>query len=511
MSAPAFAARRPDHTISGPALFLGACAVATAVVVVHAGIGSRQALTHEAAPLLIVPLALWLFFSERYEVTLAVLLLYLGLLDGVLKLASGSGAETLGRDVLLYAITLGAVVRMILRKTSFTLPAVTGIVLAWVAVCLVQVANPADISLAHAVASLRQHLEFIPLFFFGYFVLRSEHRLAGLLQIFVIVGAANGIADLIQAHLSTSQLASWGPGYAKLENGSLTSDARTFYDPFTRQTEVRPPGLGGTDGFGGMICLIALPAAMALLSSARAQVKQVSWLIPATLLAIVGVVTSQTRLDVVGAVIAVIAFLALTLTSRRGLAVLFAAVIVAVPGYFILQSFVSGSANRYSSIAPGSVFGTAVNQRQSTFALLPSYIVDYPLGAGLGTAGPARGTVLGGKVPPALNGESEFSFLLVETGIPGLLVMLAFMIALIKLGVGLRRLADIRLQRYLMALTAVAIALFAAWAFTPVTSDSPTSPFLWLSAGCLAYWYAEMRAGRIRVRPRLVGGALASR
>jgi hypothetical protein len=417
----------------------------------------------------------------------------------------------LGRDLLLYSITLGAIVRMILRKTSFMLPALTGIVLAWVAVSLVQVANPADISLTHAVASLRQHLEFVPLFFFGYFVLRSDHRLAGSLQILVIVGAANGIADLIQAHLSTSQLASWGPGYAKLENGSLTSNARTFYDPLTRQTEVRPPGLGGTDGFGGMICLIALPGAMALLSSARGHVKMLTWLIPATMLTIVGIVTSQTRLDVVGAVIAVIAFLALTLTSRRSLTVLIVAVLVAVPGYFILTAFVSTSANRYSSIAPGSVFSTAINQRQSTFALIPSYIVDYPLGAGLGTVGPARGSALGGGTPPLLNGESEFTFLLVETGIPGLLVMLAFVLAIIKTGLGLRRIADPRLQRYLMALTAVVIALFAAWAFTPATSDSPTSPFLWLSAGCLAYWYAEMRAGRIRVRRRLVSNALASR
>jgi hypothetical protein len=497
--------------MSGETLLLGACAVAAAVLVGVVGVQSRHAFTHEAAPVLLVPLALWLFFSERYTITLAVLVLYLGLFDGVLKLASGSSVATLGRDVLLYAITLGAVVRMILRKTPLALPPFTGLVLAWVVVSVMQVANPSDISITHAVAALRPHLEFVPLFFFGYFVLRSERRLAGLLLILVIVGAANGITDLIQANLTTAQLASWGPGYANLENGTLTTTARTFYDLATGQAKVRPPGLGGTDGFGGMICLIALPGAIALMSSARAKVKLFWWLIPATMLTIVGIVTSQTRLDVVGAVIALLAFLGLTLTSRRGLTVLLVASVVLVPGYLILSAFDSSNANRYSSIAPTEVLSTALNQRQSTFALIPTYMIDYPLGAGLGSVGPAAGSALGGATRRSLNGESEVTFLLVETGIPGLLVMIAIMVAIIKVGLGLRRVADPRLQRYLMALTAVVIALFLAWTFTPVSSDSPTAPFIWLSAGCLSYWYTEMRAGRIRMRPRPVGGALALR
>src|SRR3954454_9990019 len=50
----------------------------------------------------------WMFLSERYEVTLLVLTLYLGLLDGFLKLKTGSQLTTLGRDLLLYAIVAGA-------------------------------------------------------------------------------------------------------------------------------------------------------------------------------------------------------------------------------------------------------------------------------------------------------------------------------------------------------------------------------------------------------------------
>lgn len=511
MNGPAISVRRPMGASLGPGLLLGACAVGAAAWVGVAGSGSAHTFAYKAVPVLLTPLALWLFLSERYEITLAVLLLYLGLLDGVVKLSSGSSLATLGRDALLYAIALGACVRMILRKTPLRLPPLTGFVLAWVAVCVMQVANPADISLLHAVAALRQHLEFVPLFFFGFVVLRSERRLLGLFLLLVGMAAVNGAVSLIQSGMSPAQLAKWGPGYANLELGTATSVARTFVSA-AGQAQVRPPGLGGTDGFAGLVGLIAVPGTIVLLSSLRRSIKLGWLLIPATILTIMGIVISQTRLDVVGSVLALFAFLALTLTSRRGLTVLMLAAAIGLAGFFIVSSFVSSSASRYSTIAPAKVVGTAVVARQGTLALIPTYIADYPLGAGVGSVGPAAGSAIGGStVGSELNGESEITFLLVETGIPGLIVMVAFAIATLKAGLALRRVVDPELQRCLMALTAVLISLLAAWLIGPVTSESPTSPFIWLSGGCLGYWYGEMRAGRLRMRPRRVGRALALR
>jgi hypothetical protein len=400
---------------------------------------------------------------------------------------------------------------VILRKTPITLPPLTGFVLAWVAVCLIQVANPSDISLSHSLASLRQHLEFVPLFFLGYVVLRSERRMTGLLLLLVIAAAANGVVDLIQSRLAPDQLASWGPGYSGLELGSGSHLARVFHNTLG-QAEVRPPGLGGTDGFGGLVGLIAIPATVALLSSRRRRVRLGWLLIPATVLTVVGIVTSQTRLGIVGAVVAIFAFLALTLSSRRGLTALLLTTVLGLTGWFIGSAFISGNANRYSKLGPSKIFGTTLTARQGTLATIPKYTVRYPLGAGIGSVGPANGSGFGSTTNGRqLNGESEFTFLLVETGIPGLLVMLAFTIATIRAGLALRRLADPGLQRCLMALTAVLISLFVAWFIAPMTADSPTSPFIWVSAGCLGYWYGELRAGRLPVRPRRVHASLAAR
>lgn len=511
MSSAALALRRRTGVPQLPqGALLVVCAAAAAIWVGMEATGSLHAFAYRGVPVLLVPLALWLFLSERYEVTLAVLLLYLGLADGVVKLASGSQLATLGRDVLLYAIVLGAVVRMIIRKTPIRLPPLSGFVLAWVAVCVVQLANPSNVSFLHAFVSLRQHLEFVPLFFFGYVVLRSERRLTGFLILFLLIAAVNGIVSVIQSGMSPHQLASWGPGYSRLELGSAGSVPRTFVAG--GHTRVRPPGLGGEDGFGGMLGLIAVPGAIALLSNGRRS-PGLRWLMAAgTVLATIAVVLSEVRLDVVGAALAILAFLALTATSRRGILVIVLTGLVAFSGYFLISGLTATVGNRYASIAPSKVFGTAFTERKGTLATIPAYMGRYPLGAGLGSGGPAAGISIGGSAASrALNAESEFTFLLIEVGIPGLAVMLAFTLVTIRVGVSLRRVEVQGLQRALMSLTGAVIAVTAAWLFAPVTSDSPSAPLIWLAGGCLAYWYQQMRARTVPVRMRLVRQTLAVR
>jgi hypothetical protein len=481
--------------------------VCAALAADSSGSTSRDLVKH-AIPFVFTPFILWLFFSERYERTLGVFLLYLGLLDGVIKLGTGSSVATLGRDVLLYAITLGAITRLIIRRTKLEIPPFTGFVIAWVAVCLMQVLNPNGQSFVHSLASLRQHLEFVPLFFFGYFVLRSQHRLTGFLILLVVIAAANGIVSLIQSGMSPSELASWGPGYTKLELGTATTVARVFVTA-TGVSHPRPPGLGGADGFGGLVCLIALPAAAVLFARLRRAVK-LSWvLVPGTLLIIAGIVASEERVTVIGAVIVFIAYLALTFTSRRRLGALAGIVLVGLAAFFVSSAFISGNANRYASLSPTHIFSTSTNARGASIALLPTYLARYPLGDGLGSVGPATG--LFGGVDRHINGETELNFLVVETGIPGLLVMFAFCVATIRAGLLLRRTLDPELQRTLMALVAVLITFLVIWLDAPVTADSPTAPFLWLGAGCLAFWFRELRAGHIKTRARRVQAKLAMR
>jgi hypothetical protein len=491
---------------------VAAAAIAAALFVVSIS-PSGASLERYGAVVVLLALAVWMFFSERYEVTLAVLLLYLGLLDGFLKLKTGSSIVTLGRDVLLYAIAGGAVVRSIIRHQAPRLPKITALVLLWVAICLAEVLNPVVPSISHAVAGVRQHIEFVPLFFLGYAVMRSERRLLGLLALILGVAAANGLVSLVQSHLSPAQLAAWGPGYASDILGTAFQSGRTFVTA-AGQSFVRPPALGSDLGFGGVVAAMAVPGALALAAAGGEYRRYLPLVGGGVVLVVVGLATSQSRTAVVTAAVAILVFMALSVTSRRGLTVVVmvaALSLVSYVGVTTVFKGVTSAPNRYASIAPTKAIATTVSYRQRTLELIPSYLADYPLGDGIGNNGPAGGSAVGGRTFIHLDAESEPTFLIAELGAPGLLVMLVITLYAIKMGVALRVVEGRRLQLALAALTAVFISLFVTWVVGVDSANSPSSPFIWLALGTLSYWYEAMRSGRLPTRSGRLRATLALR
>jgi len=232
-------------------------------------------------------------------------------------------------------------------------------------------------------------------------------------------------------------------------------------------------------------------------------------------LLVVGIVTSQSRTAVVTSVIAALAFVFLTIDSPRRAIAALATVLVAGAVTSVVVAQIEGSrataANRYASITPAKLIGTTLHYRQATLGLIPTYAADYPLGAGMGSVGPAGNSLTTGTSGSTLDAESEITFLEIELGIPGLLAMLAVTIGGLGIGIRLRRLSNVPIQRALMALTASLVALAVSWVVGVDTTSTPTAPFFWLATGTLAYWYQEMRAGRAPERPRRVRAKLAGR
>jgi hypothetical protein len=282
-----------------PTIMLMLIAGTAAIVVVSAfALRSTSSFLHVAAPTLLAGVALWMFLSEHYERTLAVLAIYLGVLDGYLKLKTGSTIATLGRDALLYAIAAGALVRFSFSGRRVRLPTLTPLVAVWVIICFAEVLNPVVPSFSHALAGVRQHVEFVPLFFLGFAVMRTERRLMGLFALLLLVAAVNGVVGLIQSNLSPAALAAWGPGYAKevYGLGLLTGGARTFVTA-TGAVHVRPPALGSDFGFGGVVAAMALPGAMVLAAAGKRYRRYLPLVLIGVILAVVGLATSQARAD----------------------------------------------------------------------------------------------------------------------------------------------------------------------------------------------------------------------
>lgn len=441
--------------------------------------------------------------STRYTVTLGALMLFLGLADGYLKLRFGGLAITGLRDALLLSITAGALMRLALAREPVRWPPLTALVAAWVAVVVVQVANPANGTLYHSFLALRSHIEWVPLFFFGYVIMRDKRRLFAFLTILLVITAVNGAVSLYQYEAGPEAIAGWGPGYEKLIFGGGGVAGRTFVDT-TGNQRLRPMGLGSDTGYAGTLAVIAGPAAFMFLMLGRRRLLQgVGVALAAGVL--LAVLTAQVRIAIVGLASAVLAMVLLSAASRKIIQATVTVALVAVLGITVV-SFVSGRAgagvfDRYSSLRGENAASNTTQYKSSALGQLPGDVAEHPFGQGFGSVGPAASI---GGAPAAsrtVNGESELNFLMVEVGLPGVLALLAFQLTVIVGSArAIRRIVDPELRLLLSALLAGLIACLVLWFGGPVSAAPPLATYMWFASGVLAFWCFGQRGEHLTSR-----------
>ena len=439
--------------------------------------------------------ALTLVTTRRFGWALAIYLVYLGTLDSYLKLRVGGEAVTLLRTVLLATVTGASLLALSTDRRSVSLPTGTLIVAGIVVVALVQIANPGNPNLIKPIGSLRQEIEFIPLFFLAYGTVRAEADLQTLLLLLVGVSVLNGVANLIQFNLSPEQFAGWGPGYRDRIFGVDGAAGKIFTDA-AGEGQIRPFGLGADAGAGGAIGLFGAPAAVALIIRPRASgLLSPSAVRGLALAAVPGVflavVLSQTR-AVVLATIAALVVQALLTARRQLLPLLVVATAAAGVGAVVVSNITEGEGaqrlSRYGSITPGNVLGTVRRDRGGSLSIAATYAQRYPFGAGLGGVGPSTG--FKGSVRPAerLNGETQFNVSVLDLGLPGLALLLAFA-GLVLRSIGrLSRLPSPAAQMQLSALAAGFVAVLIQFLSASPLTGVPGAPFFWGAAGVLLYW-----------------------
>jgi hypothetical protein len=438
---------------------------------------------------------------SRLEVTVTIVALYLGMIDGPLKLMVANQAASSIRDVVIAAVAIGAITRLLMKPERVNLPPLSGWVAMFVGLVLIEAINPHTTGLTKVIGGFRQNLEWVPFFFFGYALIRTKARFQKLFIILGVMALANGLVSAYQTRLTPPQLASWGPGYAERVNGNVTGEPGTGGVTGRKYVSegverVRPLGLGSDSGFGGGVGLIALPGTLALLATKRRR----RWV--ATLLclgALLAVATCLGRLQVVGSVIAMFTFVLLSLSAgrrvTRPLGALLAVAALALPlGALFVSSEGAGVFSRYESIQPNSVVETSTTYKEQALTMIPHYISKDPFGFGLATAGPAA--AFGGSSSGVLEGhgitaETQYNYVVDELGAPGLLLWLALTIQIIVLVIRrLPRIANVDIRIDLAAVFAVFIA-YGAMGLRGAFSDTASGgPFFWFAIGIAAYWLA---------------------
>ncbi len=381
-----------------------------------------------------------LLISTRYELTLTLLVLYLGLLDGPVKLESASAAASGVRDILIIAIGLGMVMRLIVRREHVGLPPLSGWVVAFVAFVLIGALNPHTDGLVKTLGGYRQQLEWVPFFFFAYLMLRSKQRFRQFFLILGVIALANGVVGAVQARLSPGQLASWGPGYRELATGGEGNGitARTY--SVEGVARVRPPALGSDAGFGGGIGTVALPCLLALLAANPLRRRWPILILCAG--AVLGIATAASRTSIVIAAIGLVSFVLLSFlaglrVSRQLTALVVMAVLVIGVGAALVAADGSAIFSRQESLTSVQrTEETGGNGKERSLGQIPSYLVDAPFGFGLGTTGSVSG--FGGSKRLEVEGErviggSAYSLLMKEMGAPGLLLWIGLTVSAIGL------------------------------------------------------------------------------
>jgi hypothetical protein len=481
---------RPAEDAVWASLLGGLACVVITVALASDRLGTDGAAAIGAAIFLLA--AIWCLFERRLGRSLVFFGLYLGIADGYLKLKTGNREMTLARDLLLWAIAAGAFWRTARRGEPLRVPPLSLFVLAFAFVTLIQVANPSAPGIVQSLGGVRQHLEFVPLFFLGYSVLRTRRSLVVLLVAVVAIAAANGLVSYWQSTLTPDELARWGKGYSEriygtgifVGQGKVSADV---VDGAIRGVHVRPFGLGSEIGAGAVIAALALPALLALILSGRRRLRTFALICaPATALAIV---TSGSRAALVACLASMLAFLFLAGAPRdarklvAGAALLLALVAVA----FSVLGASNDTARRAKSLVSTDVLSTYWDERGPSVRKVGDYLEDHPLGLGVGTVGPAAHVISGS--PGELNTETEWNLIVLEAGVAGLLVLVLFGGRLIYLSATrIRRRTDDELRLLLAAIAAPLAALLVLCFAGPTSVSAPTSPFFWLTAGALSYW-----------------------
>ena len=446
-----------------------------------------------------------LICSSRYALSVGLIILYLGMLDGPIKLETASEGASGIRNILIIAVSIGMIVRLlVIERQHVRLPPLSGWVLGFVGFVLIEALNPHTNGALKVLAGYRQLLEWVPFFFFGYLLMRSNERFRKLFLVLGVIALANGVVGTIQSRETPAQLASWGPGYAK--RISAEGLAETYSVEGT--AHVRPMALGPAGGAGGGMGALALPGLLALLSVGRLRRR---WFV---LLccggALLAVATAADRSSVVALAAALASYAGFSLIA--GLRVsrpLLGLIIVGVLGIAAGSLLVSLDGNaifhrqeRLTSFIASLTGGGEEEEGEEEsggdgktkhLSQIPSDIVHAPFGFGLGRAGAVAG--FGGAElvrfeEKKVSGGSTYNLLALEAGLPGLGLWVGLTASVLFLGITrLRRIADPELRTYLVAILAAFVA-FTLEGSGGISYVNFSGAYLWGAAGIIAYWLA---------------------
>ncbi len=437
-----------------------------------------------------------------------VVFMYLSV-EGLLKLLSGYHPIIhIGVDILLWiVVAIWMAVALLLRQSRlprvpFLLP--LGFFVVWV---VLLVLSPYTPSLFVGVASWKVHLSMIPLYFIGYLAAADPDAPRRFMFALVVFWCGAFAVTVLQFM--------GGPG-------GIFDLGEVYMTRLAHYHEWRPFGMTAVPGGQAIYALFALPFALCLVLRGNYSFRN-PWILGALVGGLVVFYVSGIRQFFLASLIAVMAMLALQLLRGRGRAAgaLVAFVIFGVSSYVIVQEYVVPGAQRALEEATGIPdiwrerntlerintlldAGTYTEARSGGLEMIWDRVTNFPFGAGLGRTGSAASALGSQLVGDPLDRmiqerygfqDNFFAAMLVETGIPGTVLLTTILIGLGFLAYRVARRSPIPQDSAFGAMVAgfMLAVLVMSWGSQPLLSN-PTTAFFWFLGGMVARRYHEMRA-----------------
>lgn len=452
------------------------------------GIVIAYRITH-IDPILFLPLIAGIAICARFSLLtgLSTLLLYLSV-EGALKLMSGNALPLrLGPDLMILTLLFQAirVERMEIGFKSqkvFNAPFAT---LFWLHALwiLVQFFNPFSIGLDSSLAGYKVYISSLLLYFIAYFSVRDESSTKTLSWTMIAIVFTQIAFSTYQFNIGEQGLMSWSPYYS-------SALGIQFHGAF-----FRPFGLSNVPGGATTLIFLLTPICISFLTRSRSVFN-----IALSILLLVGVsyvlFVSQVRSAQIKCAVGLAIFFVVTALRTPKQLVGFATAIVlavfALPIFFNINDPTLQTARvRFESLSNAQ--NVYENRSRGTYENIVRIISEQPFGLGLSRVG-AASAPFKDRIQNDPRYGVEWSFadnlykaLLIEVGIPGAILFLAFLAAAFYQAVlwlsELWPYQNVSNYSWMVAATATVFASFLGHFGSEGSLYQPESSLVWLLLG----------------------------
>ncbi len=441
---------------------------------------------------------------------MTALLIFFGYLsvEGMIKLMGNYHPVVhIGLDIVLWMMIGVWVMRAILARRA-SLPrvpmlALVGLHVTWIIVLLF---SPYTASLYVGLASFKIHLSMIPLYVLGYLAARNDDDPRRFLRVLTVLWAITFVFTIFQYVA--------GPGSPLDVSGPALARFAAYFH------EWRPFGTTALPGGQAVYAFLAVPFALCLILRGEYRLRDPIMMVCISAAAAVFFVSGARQL-LLGCLIILLVMSGLQVMRRQGrvVGVGLALLILGVSSYVAVEQVILPEAQatlggrldvpkiwqqrnpveRFRSLLEPSTYATA---RSGGIGLIVQRLQEVPLGAGLGRTGSAGGALAGELADDPFSAQLQarygfqdnfFAAMLVETGIPGTLLLTTILVGMLVIAVRLALESRDPPDAALGSLVAgyMAAMLVMSWGSQPLLSN-PLLAFFWFLGG--------LAGGRLRIQ-----------